>query len=692
MAITLTRVNAGLDTGLGSAGMSAVVNVPNVTVTGDTFKIPNFTGTITNYGYNTKGNVDVRYQSYSACDGEIYINGKLSSSSFHFGRDAKLTLPSGTGWQSASWTATNDGHLPTENTYNYFNSSNPTAKTVPITLRRQTYWTTTAAGDFLVDIPAMGSGSATLTLNAPPVISATRVYGATSAGLFIKGITSAQFNDGVAQYGGTITSRKLTIGEQTAESTGNYSVKIPLDTVGTFTPSVEVTDSRGQTTTKTLSDITVIENVHTTFVTSGVSSSTTGYWKDVTTASVTVSDISVMEGYRATKVAFTVGSQTHEVELEDGETGATLSILLNEVGTFAPTVKVTDSRGVVTARTFSDITVNAYTNTSIGTASLARVNQNGLADDEGAYALLTMDVNYVYELGNLLEPIVEVTDNGVTSSGIVTWYESWNSTTGIDTSSLIDWTNYNPTSPVTLYGIVSGYGSTIGFDTQRSFQIAVTARDTQTSSDTITQTLDSAFYTIDFLAGGHGIAFGQPATQDGFFCNMDSHFKDHANIVRALFDFIHPVGSYYETSDTAFNPNTTWGGTWVLETEGQVHISAGSTYSVSGALTNISDGGEETHTLTEDEIPAHTHGNKSLTGYFSIRKTYNGNNTVISRSGIVSSLGTTGSGGQMGSNSASTSLQSVNIDASHTHDSVGNGDAHNNMQPYIVVNRWHRTA
>ena len=130
----------------------------------------------------------------------------------------------------------------------------------------------------------------------------------------------------------------------------------------------------------------------------------------------------------------------------------------------------------------------------------------------------------------------------------------------------------------------------------------------------------------------------------------------------------------------------------MLETEGQVHISAGSTYSVSGALTNTSDGGEETHTLTEDEIPAHTHGNKSLTGYFSIRKTYNGNNTVISRSGIVSSLGTTGSGGQIGSNGASTSLQSINFDASHTHDSVGNGDAHNNMQPYIVVNRWHRTA
>lgn len=167
-----------------------------------------------------------------------------------------------------------------------------------------------------------------------------------------------------------------------------------------------------------------------------------------------------------------------------------------------------------------------------------------------------------------------------------------------------------------------------------------------------------------------------------------AHGKDGSAIVGTFdpLNMFYPVGSYYETSDTSFDPNTAWGGTWSLETEGLVHIGAGSTYSVGDT------GGEETHTLTTDEIPAHTHGNKSLTGYFSIRKTYNGNNTVISRSGIVSSLGTTGSGGQIGSNGTSTSLQSVNIDASHTHDSVGNGDAHNIMQPYIVVNRWHRTA
>lgn len=127
----------------------------------------------------------------------------------------------------------------------------------------------------------------------------------------------------------------------------------------------------------------------------------------------------------------------------------------------------------------------------------------------------------------------------------------------------------------------------------------------------------------------------------------------------------YPVGSYYETSDTSFNPNTTWGGTWVLETEGQVHVSAGTNYSVNGALTNTSDGGEETHKLSVSEMPSHTHalyyydasGNKPF-GYNYQNKGYQ-SGEVTSSGGIVN---------------------------------TGGGQAHNNMQPYIVVNRWHRTA
>lgn len=32
----------------------------------------------------------------------------------------------------------------------------------------------------------------------------------------------------------------------------------------------------------------------------------------------------------------------------------------------------------------------------------------------------------------------------------------------------------------------------------------------------------------------------------------------------AILDVFYPVGCYFETSDTTFNPNTSWGGTWAL--------------------------------------------------------------------------------------------------------------------------------
>lgn len=33
-----------------------------------------------------------------------------------------------------------------------------------------------------------------------------------------------------------------------------------------------------------------------------------------------------------------------------------------------------------------------------------------------------------------------------------------------------------------------------------------------------------------------------------------------------IINLLYPVGSYYETSDTSFNPNTDWVGTWTYTT------------------------------------------------------------------------------------------------------------------------------
>ena len=297
---------------------------------------------------------------------------------------------------------------------------------------------------------------------------------------------------------------------------------------------------------------TVTLNAPPTFNASSVSFDTSYVYAGLTTASVSVSSLSAKYGGTISEVKLTIGNQT-ATRTNNG----TLSILLGAEGTFTPTVTVTDSRGQVTTKTLDAITVNGYTAPAVS-FSVQRSLASGVPNDEGTYGAISADFTFTDVIADLAQPTIAI--DGTTST--ITWYAS-RATDGT-LSGTVDWSTLS--SPATVYGIVDAP------NIQTSYQITVTPNDSISSGTPITQTLASAFYTIDFLAGGHGIAFGQPATEEGFFCNMDAHFKDKANLVRALFDFIHPVGSCYETSDTSFNPNNTWGGTWVLVSSKDAYV------------------------------------------------------------------------------------------------------------------------
>lgn len=146
----------------------------------------------------------------------------------------------------------------------------------------------------------------------------------------------------------------------------------------------------------------------------------------------------------------------------------------------------------------------------------------------------------------------------------------------------------------------------------------------------------------------------------------------------------YPVGSIYMSINPT-NPGTLFGGTWQALDEGRVLIGAGAAHPAG------EKGGEETHTLTTSEMPAHTHsGSASSSGSHS-HSVYRGSRTNERRcvpeyadtghflfgSGDVS-LGTTQSGG---SHSHSLSINNT-----------GGGAAHNNMQPFLSVYMWTRTA
>ncbi len=133
---------------------------------------------------------------------------------------------------------------------------------------------------------------------------------------------------------------------------------------------------------------------------------------------------------------------------------------------------------------------------------------------------------------------------------------------------------------------------------------------------------------------------------------------------KLILDLVHPVGSYYETSNASFNPNTEWGGTWVREDDGTALVSYKSSGKFNEDIGTIV--GEETHTLTINEMPSHTH----LLNY-----------------GAVSNK----AGGVL------PGLQSGNawndgIDLNTQMTSAGGGQAHTIVQPSKVCIRWHRTA
>lgn len=248
------------------------------------------------------------------------------------------------------------------------------------------------------------------------------------------------------------------------------------------------------------------------------------------------------------------------------------------------------------------------------------------------------------------------------------------------------------TNNITLSSGSGTYSNTFSpYSKDSGWNIIVSIADTTYAiSTTARGSVQSATYPIDLISNGDDVYMGvmTPAVI--------------GRTLKIFVDAIYPIGSYYETSDANFDPNTYFGGTWVLEASGQVHVSAGTGYTIgtTGGATTSSTGN---HTLTTSEIPAHTHGSKSLSDSFTARRYgTSGAGTAIlwgDTTGVVRV--TTGSTSQSKINvngvSGTSTYDTVTIDATHEHTSVGGSEAHNHgsvstMQPYIVVNRWHRTA
>lgn len=146
------------------------------------------------------------------------------------------------------------------------------------------------------------------------------------------------------------------------------------------------------------------------------------------------------------------------------------------------------------------------------------------------------------------------------------------------------------------------------------------------------------------------------------------------------------VGALYFSTDST-DPGTLFGGTWERFAKGRVVV--GVDEAQTEFDTALETGGAKTHTLTTAEMPNHTHTVPAHN--HTIAHTHG----IPRRDAVGSSTDATARGGGTAvantPTDPSSNANSGTQGATATTDS-GGGGSHNNLQPYIAVYIWRRTA
>ena len=168
----------------------------------------------------------------------------------------------------------------------------------------------------------------------------------------------------------------------------------------------------------------------------------------------------------------------------------------------------------------------------------------------------------------------------------------------------------------------------------------------------------------------------------------------------------HPVGTFIWTSDTDFNPNTAWGGTWERIQDGRCLISDCTAKTYITAKTLGGTGGTETVTINLSQMPPHSHphihrhrhdkGDMNITGTVIGVHTWNLPNPTGAftvNSNLTGPDGHDWTGCVFDFNANKSWTGHTNYDETSASAHVqGGGQAHDNMPPYRVAACWHRTA
>lgn len=369
------------------------------------------------------------------------------------------------------------------------------------------------------------------------------------------------------------------------------------------------------------------------------------------------------QGSTITSVSTKFNGQTYS-----GSTFTTQAI--QNSGTLSYTITVTDSRGR-TATKSGSVSVTAYNPPSLTNVSAKRAN-SGYAVDEssGTYALLHFKVGFT----------------SLSNKNVTSFYIQYR------TSGASSWTKIN--SWANNYTLEQDYkAGNLFTSTTSTYEIAFGVKDKFMSDYswqivTVTQT----YTLINFGKDGKSLTF---FGQDGNNANRltvkgdlvsnkykfssvikntssthvlvengnEIQYRDWNELVNSIKSAMYPVGSVYITYNNV-NPGTFLGGTWERFGQGRTLVGegTGNDGSTSMSFTANNTGGEYKHKLTVDEMPSHNHQ------YYSP---------------VVQTVVASSSGSTYGNYNKQYFLGT---------DYVGGDGYHNNVQPYITVYFWRRTA
>lgn len=140
---------------------------------------------------------------------------------------------------------------------------------------------------------------------------------------------------------------------------------------------------------------------------------------------------------------------------------------------------------------------------------------------------------------------------------------------------------------------------------------------------------------------------------------------------KEIWEFVYPVGSIYISVNSA-NPSTFFGGTWVAFGTGRTLVGVDTTQTEFDTVEET--GGEKTHKLVVSEMPSHNHTLSGANGFAA-----SANYFYKSGSNYATSPGINMGGAYAGNGTVSIA-------------NTGGDGYHNNLQPYITVYMWKRTA